>query len=288
MKISRKTLSLLLVAFTLIFSACNNSGSGEGEGTNDPTAEADVRLSCELGDIYIKLYDETPKHKENFLKLAKEGYYNGTTWHRVIQMFMVQGGDPNTKEGSSGPAGQGGPGYTVPAEINPKFYHKAGAVAAARLPDNMNPNWESSGSQFYIVHGKLWTDKELDLIENQVNGLLDMRARQSFDAKPENKWIEEIDLYKLQEEDSVKFDSVKAIIDRDYSKHRENHPQLKFTPEQRTLYKTEGGYPPLDMQYTIFGEVVKGMDVVNQIAAQPTGAMDKPIRDIPITVEVLE
>jgi cyclophilin family peptidyl-prolyl cis-trans isomerase len=140
-------------------------------GCDSAPANADVKISTDYGDVYVDLYDDTPKHKENFLKLAKEGFFDGTTFHRVIQEFMVQGGDPNTKDGS-GPAGQGGPGYTLPREIVSAHYHKVGALAAARMPDGANPNWESSGSQFYLVTGKKWTDPELDMMEQQVASVI--------------------------------------------------------------------------------------------------------------------
>ncbi len=196
-------------------------------------AQKYVLISTSYGDMKVKLYDETPLHQENFIKLAKEGFYNGTIFHRVIKNFMIQGGDPDSKNAQAGaPLGSGGPGYTIPAEIKPGLIHKKGAIAAARLGDQINPQKNSSGSQFYIVQGKKYTDSELDMLEMRMG--------------------------------------------------------VKFTPEQRQTYKNIGGTPFLDNNYTVFGEVVEGLDVIDKIANAATDRRDRPVKDIKITVKVLD
>lgn len=254
---------------------------------NSAPADADVLIETSKGDIYVKLYDETPKHKENFLKLAKEGFYDGTTFHRVINEFMIQGGDPNTKD-NSGPAGVGGPGYTLEREILPKYYHKAGALAAARQSDVVNPNWESSGSQFYIVTGKKMSDAELDNIDTQMRMMIDGHCRAQWEAVPANGWVREIDLDALQASNPDSFAIVNAKIQENYAAFRAKWPKLEFTPEMRNVYKTQGGTPFLDASYTVFGEVVQGMEVVRQIEHMPTRPGDVPVEEIKVTMKVLK
>ncbi len=186
-----------------------------------------VLIQTSLGDMTVVLYDETPQHRDNFVKLANSGFYEGLLFHRVISGFMVQAGDPDSKEAEPGKAlGSGGPGYTIPAEINPKYFHKKGVLAAARTGDNINPERRSSGSQFYIVQGGKYTDMQLDSMEKQFG--------------------------------------------------------RKFTKEQRDAYVTLGGTPHLDTQYTAFGEVVKGLEVVDKIAGVQTARGDRPIEDVKI------
>ena len=200
--------------------------------------KGNVLITTTYGKIEIHLYSDCPGHKANFLKLAKEGFYDGTTFHRVIDNFMIQGGDPNTKDPEKARlAGQGGPGYTLPAEINQAHIHTRGMVAAARTGDNVNPKRESSGSQFYIVQGKIPTVTELNQMEQHIQ--------------------------------------------------RQVNPNFKYSEEQRSTYLQTGGTPHLDMQYTVFGEVVKGLEVVDQIAKVKKGPGDKPVEDIVISIKVI-
>lgn len=199
-----------------------------------------VEIVTSEGNIYIWLYDDTPLHKENFLKLASEGFYDKTKFHRIIKDFMIQGGDPNTKEASlKDQWGQGGPGYTLDAEIKSEHYHKKGVIAAARMGDQINPQRASSGSQFYIVQGTKYNAQSLDLIEKQIRTL-----SQNMD--------------------------------------------FKFSDEMRKAYEEVGGTPQLDMQYTVFGEVINGLDVVDKIAGVQTGILDKPVQDVEMDINVLE
>jgi len=192
----------------------------------------DVLMQTTMGDIVIRLSDSTPLHRDNFLKLVKVGYYDSILFHRVIKEFMIQSGDPNSKRAPAGqPLGNGGPGYTIPAEFRTTLFHKKGAIAAARTGDNVNPQKASSGSQFYLVQGKVYTDAGLDSLETgRLNG-------------------------------------------------------RKIPVANRESYKTIGGVPHLDQGYTVYGEVVKGLDVVDQIAAVQTSRAqdrDRPLQDIRI------
>lgn len=190
-----------------------------------------VQIVTEKGICVVRLYNETPKHRDNFVKLAKSQYYDGTLFHRVIQNFMIQGGDPDSKNAAGGTQlGNGGPGYTIPAEIQDGLFHKKGAIGAAR--DN-NPEKASSGSQFYLVQGKVFSPEDLNRLEQtRMNG-------------------------------------------------------KRFSETQRQVYTSIGGAPHLDWNYTVFGEVVKGVDVIDQIAAVKTDQQDRPETDQKMTMHVL-
>lgn len=192
-----------------------------------------VKISTAKGECIIKLYNETPLHRDNFIKLAKEGYYNGTLFHRVIKAFMIQGGDPDSKNAKPDSLlGNGGPKYTIPAEFRDSLFHKKGVLAAAREGDNVNPSKASSGSQFYIVQGKVFTDSLLNILE-------------------------------------------------------EKRLKFKIPTWQREVYKTVGGTPHLDRNYTVYGEVVKGLDMVDKIAEAITDKNNRPKEDVAMTVTVL-
>lgn len=239
---------------------------------------ATMLMRTSLGDITIRLYDDTPKHTANFLKLAKEGYYNGTLFHRVIRDFMIQGGDPDSRNAKPGqPLGMGDPSYTVPAEfVYPKYFHKRGALAAARQGDNVNPEKASSGSQFYIVTGKVYTPGQLDQMEvrlkhQQMQQIFDSLAREnrnSIMALRRNR--DQAGLQQLQDSLVKQTEAIAA-----------KNP-AKFTPEQREAYTTVGGTPHLDGSYTVFGEVIKGMDVVDSIQKVATDGSDRPKEDVKV------
>lgn len=190
-----------------------------------------VAVETEYGTMKIRLFNSTPNHRDNFIKLAEEGFYDGTLFHRVINGFMIQGGDPDSRNAAPGAIlGNGGPGYEIAPEIG--AVHLKGAVAAARQADSVNPEKKSSGSQFYIVQGTLQSDPQLDALERQKG--------------------------------------------------------IKYTPEQREKYKTLGGAPNLDMEYTVFGEVIEGLEVIDKITMQPSGRMNRPSEDIKMTVKVIQ
>lgn len=206
------------LAVVLLFTQCDNSGGQK------------VLIETEYGNMTVLLYDETPQHRDNFIKLVEEGFYDDLLFHRVIKNFMIQGGDPDSRDAAAGQMlGQGGPGYTIPAEIGEMHYK--GALSAARLADQVNPEKESSGSQFFIVQGTAVQDAQLDQWEQQSG--------------------------------------------------------VEYTPEQRKIYREIGGYPYLDGQYTVFGEVIDGLDVIDKIANTQVGQADRPIEDIKMKISLL-
>ena len=244
-----------------------------------------VRIKTSMGDIVVRLYDETPKHRDNFVKLAKEGYFDGTLFHRVIRDFMIQGGDPDSKGAPAGKnLGTGGPDYTIPAEfVFPKLYHKRGALSAARTGDEVNPNRESSGSQFYIVWGKTYKPAELKQMERQLAMQQEQAVFNQLVADNKAKIMElrrNRDRAGLQELQDDLIASTKAIC------AEKGLP--KFTDEQVESYTTVGGTPFLDNQYTVFGEVEEGLEIVGKIQEVETGRNDRPKDDVVmLSVEVV-
>ena len=244
-----------------------------------------VRIKTSMGDIVLRLYDETPKHRDNFVKLAKEGYFDGTLFHRVIRDFMIQGGDPDSKGAPAGKnLGTGGPDYTIPAEfVFPKLYHKRGALSAARTGDEVNPNRESSGSQFYIVWGKTYKPAELKQMERQLAMQQEQAVFNQLVADNKAKIMElrrNRDRAGLQELQDDLIASTKAIC------AEKGLP--KFTDEQVESYTTVGGTPFLDNQYTVFGEVEEGLEIVGKIQEVETGRNDRPKDDVVmLSVEVI-
>jgi len=193
-----------------------------------------IRIKTEFGECIVKLYNETPLHRENFLKLAKDGYYNGTLFHRVIKDFMIQGGDPDSRNAKPDSLlGEGGPKYTIPAEFSDSLFHKKGVLAAAREGDMVNPKKESSGSQFYLVQGKVFTDEQLNSLE-------------------------------------------------------EKRLKFKIPEYQRQVYKTIGGTPHLDRNYTVYGEIVVGLDMVDKIAMLQTDKNNRPNQDVKMDISILK
>jgi cyclophilin family peptidyl-prolyl cis-trans isomerase len=251
-------------------------------------SESIVVISTDKGDITLKLYDDTPKHRDNFLKLAAEGFFDSTLFHRVIQNFMIQGGDPDSKNAIAGiELGNGGPGYDIPAEITPAHFHKRGVLAAAREDDKINPKRLSSGSQFYIVQGKVFTSAELDKLEAEQNSLAKQQIFVNIMDKPENLNLRNQFFSPDAKKDTAHFrfllDTLNLLIDKEYALTN----QFKLTEEQRKIYTTIGGTPHLDGKYTIFGEVITGMEVVDAIAAEKTDKNDRPLIDIPMTIKIV-
>ena len=244
-----------------------------------------IRIITTEGTITVRLYDETPLHRDNFIKLVKEGTLNGTLFHRVIKDFMIQGGDPDSIGAPAGKMlGTGGPGYTLPAEINyPQLFHKRGALSAARLGDDMNPQRESSGSQFYIVWGKAYKEPELKQLEKQ----LAMQQQQAaFNALLAEHRETIMNLRRNRDREGLQALQDELIA---LSKKRcQEMGSCEFTAAQREAYTTLGGTPFLDGQYTVFGEVTVGLDVVERIQACETLRGDRPKQDVSMTFELVE
>ena len=248
--------------------------------------ETQVVMHTSMGDIQLKLYNETPKHRNNFIQLVKDGTYNGLLFHRVIKDFMIQGGDVTSKNAPMNKSlGAGDLGYTVPAEFNyPKYFHKKGALCAARTGDEVNPERASSASQFYIVTGKKYSDAELNQMEKQ----LENRLKQSIFARlqAENK-PKIMEYYRSgnKEELAILRDTLIGKTELEAEKRKD---EAKLPKEIREIYKTEGGVPFLDNQYTVYGEVVKGIEVVDAIQQVKTNRQDRPTENVVITsVELL-
>ncbi len=244
-------------------------------------AETKVRIHTTMGDILVKLYNETPQTRDNFIKLVKQKFYDSTLFHRVIAGFMVQGGDPQSKKAAQGvQLGNGDVGYTIPAEIKPELFHKKGALACARMGDDVNPTKASSGCQFYIAQGKVYTDAELTQMEDRMNFGIKQQIFSSIINKPENSAKK---AKFVQYQNASNIDSLRALaatiepqIDSIYA----TATKFTYTPEQRKAYTTIGGVPHLDGNYTVFGEVLDGLNIVDAIAAVKTGPADRPVQDV--------
>ena len=269
-----------MVASTLI--SCSANGASESAATQPKTGNNEkmtkVELETSLGNIVVELYNETPQHRDNFIKLVESGYYDGVLFHRVIKDFMIQTGDGNSK--TAGPdtgLGDGDPGYTIEAEfVYPKYFHKRGALAAARTGDQVNPERRSSGSQFYIVTGKIYNSDDLKNMEDRLNNV----KKQDIFRRLVNENHDRIEeLQKAQ--DQAALQALQNELIQQTEAEAAQSP-FKMTDEQIDAYTSIGGTPHLDGQYTVFGEVVQGMDVVDKIQNTTTGRMDRPTVDIRI------
>jgi cyclophilin family peptidyl-prolyl cis-trans isomerase len=257
---------IILFSILTFLLSCNAPG-----GSNENTIFV---MQTTLGNIKIRLYDGTPIHRDNFIKLINSGVYEGISFHRVIKDFMVQAGDPETRPSTSSALPDSLKDYSIPAEFTTQYFHKKGALAAAREGNDVNPEMRSSGTQFYIVQGVKFTDDELNSAEQRINnnikqGLFNRLLRATSDSlKAAGKIATEGE---IQEIASVKMFEF-LTTNKDY----------KIPEEQRAVYKTLGGTPRLDATYTVFGEVIEGLEVVDKIAAVATDAADKPITDVKI------
>ena len=272
----QKLLFALLTGLILLH-ACSTKEKGE---------DRIALIKTDIGNIKIKLYNETPHHRDNFVKLVRDGFYNGLLFHRVVNGMIIQGGDPKSKNApAEAQLGAGGPGYTIPAEIvYPKYYHKRGALAAARQDDRVNPQKESSGSQFYIVQGSIYDSTQLVNIAVKKNDI----ERHKYFNKIAPKYRDSMNtlMYSDMPDKLLELqDTIMAETDREF---RKNSGVFSFTKDQINTYSTIGGIPFLDNDYTVFGEVIDGMDVVDSIAAMQTNpATQRPIEDISFTIKML-
>ncbi len=262
--------SIVIISFLVILSSCS---------TKKETFQY-IKIETEKGEILIKLYNQTPKHRDNIIKMANEKYYDGQIFHRIINNFVVQGGDPDTKNAKPDSLyGNGGPKYLIDAEFVDTLIHKRGAVGMAREGDDVNPEKKSAGSQFYLVKGKVYTQQTLDELENK----LILRKKSALYKKvfaeklSKLKDQKKIDTLAISLDMSITFDSI-----------WEKQPKFKFTEQQRKVYTTIGGIPHLDGNYTVFGEVVQGMDIVNEFSSVATDNNDRPLKDIKFSISVLK
>ena len=261
---------------------CTMSCSAQGK-------KGDVIIHTDLGDMVVVLYDETPKHKANFLKLASEGYYDSLLFHRVIKDFMIQGGDPESKNAKEGAQlGSGGPNYTIEAEFRPGLIHKKGALAAARQGDQVNPEKRSSGSQFYIVQGKTYGEKQVDQLNMQRKEAKLQEVFGNFIQKPENSSYLQRLMTAQSTQNQDEYMKVINEIEPLLTKMVEQDSTWKLTKEQIDTYMEIGGTPFLDTQYTVFGEVVEGLDVIDKIAKVKTDGSDRPKKDIKMWMEIIK
>ena len=265
---------LILAALIMVFTAC---GAGSKKST-DMEKRTQVKIETTMGEIVVELYNETPKHRDNFIKLAKEGVYDSTLFHRVIRQFMIQAGDPESKNAAdTAQLGSGDVGYTIPAEFVPKFFHKRGALAAARMGDDVNPERASSGCQFYIVTGRKFREAQLlDMAGQKNNARMDTLFNQLA-----RKHMKEIyKLRKANDQDGL-LELQDSLEAQAYALYKEEEPFM-FTPEQIASYTTIGGAPHLDGSYTVFGQVVSGMETVEKIEGTKTGKADRPVENVRI------
>lgn len=243
-----------------------------------------VTIKTPFGDMIALLYDETPKHKENFIKLAKEHFYDSLLFHRVIEGFMIQGGDPTSRGAKKGQRlGSGGPGYTIDAEILPTHYHEKGALSAARLGDQQNPERASSGSQFYIVQGSKVSEDQLKSDPVRFN-----QAMKMFFSDSVNKAYYDTLMGFVQKNDRTGYETFLMELKPKVEAHVGFKTDRLVSPDKLKAYTTVGGAPHLDDQYTVFGKVIKGLEVIDKIASQPKDPSDRPEQDVTMTVTVEE
>ena len=274
--ISNKIL-LICLAF-IALTACNAGSKKQTNHHMENEKRTLVKLETTMGNITVALYNETPKHRDNFIKLVKEGVYDSTLFHRVIKQFMIQAGDPDSKNASdTAMLGSGDVGYTIPAEFNPKFFHKKGVLAAARQGDDVNPEKASSGCQFYIVTGRKFTEPQLLGMENKIN---EQREEALFDSLARQHMKE---IYKMRKAgDNAGLLELQDTLEAQARELADKEEKFRFTPEQIKAYSTIGGAPHLDGSYTVFGEVTEGIEVVNNIEIAKTNRADRPIENIRI------
>jgi cyclophilin family peptidyl-prolyl cis-trans isomerase len=271
----------MMVALTMMSCSASNAEGTASAPANKQTTNnkmTKVKLETSMGNIVVELYNETPQHRDNFVKLVKEGYYDGVLFHRVIKDFMIQTGDGNSK--TAGPEtalGDGDPGYTIPAEfVYPKYFHKRGALAAARTGDQVNPERRSSGSQFYIVTGKIYSSDELQMMSKRMADM----AKQDIFRRLVMENRQKIEQLQQAQDQSAIQALQNELIQQTEAEAAKSAPSM--TDEQIDAYTSIGGTPHLDGQYTVFGEVIEGMDVVDKIQNTTTGRMDRPTVDIKI------
>lgn len=253
-----------VINILLILISCSAPGGNENTS---------VLIKTTLGDIKLKLYDETPIHRDNFIKLVESGFYDGISFHRVIENFMIQAGDPVTRDSKEG-LHDSLSVYTIPAEFRPELFHRKGVLAAAREGNDVNPEMRSSGTQFYIVQGTKLTDDEIDEMEQRMNSNLKQAVF--------NKFLKQVSDSSMNTEEPLTSGEIQEIASMKMFNYLNSNKDFKVPEQQREVYRTKGGVPRLDGTYTVFGEVTEGLDVVDKIAAVETSSSDKPFNDVKI------
>lgn len=274
----KKYIQLAMMALLIaVVASCGGSGEEKAKG-NDYL----VTIKTDMGEMKAILYDETPKHKENFLKLAKEGFFDSLLFHRVMTGFMIQGGDPNSKDAEPGARlGSGGPGYTIPAEFVKSFFHKKGALSAARQPDYVNPEKASSGSQFFIVQGRVFTEQETGMDMQALSQAISTLRRTDPD-NPLNKELE--DSFNEGGDETFRGKAME-LADK---LSEATGIMIKMPAERVDAYTTVGGYPPLDEEYTVFGQVIQGLEVIDAITTVGVDPNNRPFEDVRMYISVEE
>ncbi|UZR95417.1 peptidylprolyl isomerase [Chondrinema litorale] len=276
---------LIYLVFSTLLIQCQKSGEPVNLDEISPEEDFIVNIETSYGTMKAILYDETPKHKQNFLKLANEGFYTDLLFHRIIKGFMLQGGDPDSRNaGKDDILGRGDPGYTIPAEFNEKLFHKKGALSAARMNDQVNPKKESNGSQFFIVQGQKYTEEEL------ASTAIDYRKLYTYfdSAMRSNEFNEMKSRFASLQTEGSKEDirnfivGAKDTLESVYSVELDN----PMPQERIEVYTTIGGYPSLDGAYTVFGQVIDGLDVIDVLSAKETGKGDRPLEDLKMKVSL--
>lgn len=238
------------------------------------------KIETDYGDMIFKLYDATPLHKENFIKLIEQGYFNDLLFHRVIDGFMIQGGDPDSRNAEAGIAlGSGGPDYTIPAEFVDSLFHKKGAIAAARQGDNVNPEMRSSGSQFYIVQGIVMDDEAVNKVENRINS--------SIHNNLVTKFIEEFKNEAFNTGGTIDYEIILPKAREKAEQELKSKGLYKIPENKLKVYQTIGGTPHLDNAYTVFGEVIEGLEIIDKIAAVENDERNRPLKDIKMRITKL-
>ena len=268
----------LMAMFTTIPQDADAQKKSEGKAVR-------VEMVTSEGRMVFELYNDTPLHRDNFLKLVNDKTYEGLLFHRVIKNFMIQGGDPDSKSAAPGQRlGSGDVGYTLPAEfVYPTYFHKRGVLSAARQGDQVNPERRSSGCQFYIVWGDVYTPQQLQQFEARQN---QARGQQIFDQLAQQHVDSIRAMYARNDQQGLMALQNKLAAETDARLKEE--PGFRFTEEQTAAYTSVGGTPHLDGQYTVFGEVVSGLEVVGRIQEVATDSSDRPLEDVKMTVKVLE
>lgn len=268
---------LLLLLLVLAITACKAEKNTHVQASPVLAGETVVLFQTSMGDFRVKLYNETPQHRDNFIKLVQKHTYDGIIFHRIIKSFMIQAGDPTAKDVPPGePTGAGDVGYTIPCEIvYPQYYHKFGALAAARENDDVNPSRASSGCQFYIVTGQKWTQPKLEFKEKELN---DARLKVYYDSIAAKHHEEIVKLRQAKKKNELA--SLQDEMEKQAKQLLAERPAFKLTPQMVKDYTTIGGTPHLDNEYTVFGEVIEGWDVVDAIQKVRTDRRNRPVDDV--------